>query len=67
MNPEHTSETSRDVDLQSTRRTFLFAREQVAANTRPERYSAAHALHRWTPNRARRAHRATDTAESAAR
>jgi hypothetical protein len=67
MNPQRTSETKHDVDLQSTRRTFLFAREQVAANTRPERYSAARATHRWTPYRVRGTHRATDTPESAAR
>jgi hypothetical protein len=67
MNPARTSDASHDVDLQSTRRTFLFAREQVAANICPERYSAARALHRWTPYRARGAHRATDTADSAAR
>jgi hypothetical protein len=67
MTPPHSSRSPRDVDLHRTRRTFLFAREQVAANICPERYSAARALHRWTPYRARGAHRATDTADSAAR
>jgi hypothetical protein len=42
MNSTHISQASapRDVDLERTRRTFLFAREQVAAHTRANSYSA---------------------------
>jgi hypothetical protein len=41
MSIERTFNTEHDVDLlQRTRRTFLFAREQVAANTSPQRYVA---------------------------
>jgi hypothetical protein len=64
MNPARTSETPPDVDLQSTRRAFLFAREQVASNTCSDRYSGARAMHRWAPYRARGARRATDAPES---
>ena len=41
MSSPHPSEASppRDVDLERTRRTFLFAREQVAAHTPATGYS----------------------------
>jgi hypothetical protein len=48
MNSTDNSEASaqRDVDLERTRRTFLFAREQVAAHTRAKGYPAARDMRR---------------------
>jgi hypothetical protein len=62
MNPAPTSEAPPDVDLQTTRRTFLFAREQVAANTRTERYAAARDMGRRAGHGGHAASDAHDTA-----
>jgi hypothetical protein len=49
MNLTYTAETPRDADLLRTRRTFLFAREQVAAQTKG--YLADRRAHRWAAYR----------------
>jgi hypothetical protein len=49
MNLTHTPETPHDLDLLRTRRTFLFAREQVAAQTR--NYAALRRTHHWAAYR----------------
>jgi hypothetical protein len=67
MNPARSSETRHDVDLQRARRTFLLAREQVAANTCAERYFAARATRRWAADHGRAAYGAADAPDSSAR
>ncbi|MDQ1727425.1 MAG: hypothetical protein QOK14_1470 [Frankiaceae bacterium] len=57
MNPARNSQPSSDADLQATRQTFLFAREQLAANTRTEHRLATRAMRRWTPGRSETPHR----------
>jgi hypothetical protein len=42
-------DTPRDADLHRTRRAFLFAREQVAAQTKG--YQANRRVHRWAAYR----------------
>ena len=39
---------AQDIDLSQTQRTFLFAREQVAAHSRVGSYLAVRRLRRWT-------------------
>jgi hypothetical protein len=57
MTPTRTSQASapRDVDLERTRRMFLFAREQVAAHTRASGYSAPRDTRRRATQSERRA------------
>jgi hypothetical protein len=51
MNPASSSEASRDVDLGSTRRRFLLAREQLAAQSSSERYFAVRDMRRRAAKR----------------
>jgi hypothetical protein len=67
MNRARTSAPPTDVDLQVTRRTFLFAREQVAANTYPDRSLAAREMRRWQQHRARVARGTVEAQDSPAR
>jgi hypothetical protein len=57
MDLARNSEPFSDADLQATRETFLFAREQLAANTRTEHRLATRAMRRWTPGRSEPSHR----------
>jgi hypothetical protein len=50
-----------------TRRAFLFAREQVAANGSAGRYFAARETRHWAPDRQRAAPPARDVGDSPAR
>jgi hypothetical protein len=47
------SDTPRRVDLERTRRTFLFCREQVASNISAKHYSAVRAMRHHGPDRTR--------------
>jgi hypothetical protein len=49
MSRARTSQPVTPVDLRATRRTFLFAREQIAAHTGAH-YLAARAMRSWDPN-----------------
>jgi hypothetical protein len=65
MQPARTPDTPRDVDLRRTRRTFLFAREQVAAQTTG--YVARRRAHQWAAYREHTDDRVIEAAESSAR
>jgi len=62
-NPTRNAHTSRDVDLQRTRRAFLFAREQLAANRSASRYVTALDRRHWAPY-GNRGNQAGDTSET---
>jgi hypothetical protein len=57
MSLARNSEPFSDADLQATRQTFLFAREQVAANTRTDHRLATRAMRRWAPAHSEPPHR----------
>jgi hypothetical protein len=52
MNLARKPETPRDVDLQRTRRAFLFAREQLASNLSTGRYPAPREVRNGARDRA---------------
>jgi hypothetical protein len=52
MNLARNPKTHRDVDLQRTRRAFLFAREQLASNLSSGRYPAPRELRNGARDRA---------------
>lgn len=63
MNLAPHAQTPRDVDLQRTRQAFLFAREQLAANSCSSRYGSVPDMRHWAPEQKNGSQAANDVAD----